>query len=150
MRRAVEERARRAATRESRQGVVSAVRAVRAVSAVRRHVVEATKVALELRATQVRVLAVIRAAPAAERVATAGAGARPTAGVCREPRAWSSQLEACDGDFVHRPASVECGVPVRDEDIAGDEYDCCAVPTCEHDGDHFVCGENDTCELCLR
>jgi hypothetical protein len=48
-----------------------------------------------------------------------GAGARPTAGVCKNPRAWLYQLVACEGDFVHRPRSDECSLPVRDEDVAG-------------------------------
>lgn len=61
-------------------------------------------------------------------------GSSTTAGVCRNPHAWSSDLEACEGDFVHRPASGECSLPQRDEAIpnlppnAGvedfEEFDC--------------------------
>ena len=46
----------------------------------------------------------------------AGNGGRP-AGSCAEPEPWSSNLEACAGDYVHRPVASACALPRRDETI---------------------------------
>jgi hypothetical protein len=64
------------------------------------------------------------------------AGFPLTAGVCREPRRWNAELEACAGDFVHRVAPGQCNLAVRDEEIpdlpvdAGEE-DFANDPLCD-------------------
>jgi hypothetical protein len=80
-------------------------------------------------------------------------------GVCRNGRSFSSNLEACDGSFVHRPKALACPPATRDDMIdglagsagygrctPGERDEACPLNECIRDAD---CGPTSMCVFYL-